>query len=668
MYIKLYLNLNTFFAIILLTQSINLNERETDNVTKILLNKYYNYDELKELLETLQQTYPKISKVFSIGKSVENRDLLVFQISDNIETIEPGEPWFKYVANMHGDETVGRAMLISFIHHLLHNYGLDDRVTKLVNNTNIFIMPSANPDGFEKVAEGSCDDLTRKGRNNANNKDLNRNFPDQFVDKVNKETMFDNRQPETQAIMKWIMENNFVLSANLHGGSVVASYPFDDSAKHKIEGSYSATPDDEIFRHLAKTYSLKHEIMKSGKACVGDNFTDGITNGAYWYDVPGGMQDFNYLYSNCFEITLELSCCKYPNASTLKDEWENNRESLISYLEQVHIGVKGFVTDTAGIALKNAVVSVEGISHDVKTSLFGDYWRLLLPGTYKITVKANGYEEKSKNIEVTAGNPVDVDFKLKRLVTETPVTMPLESERVEFVDIAKLVEDVGLLTDVDKRGRLFSNTIEPVELRYHSNVQIGEVLKNISARCANIANTYIVGQSVQGVKLYAIVISDNPLKHEPGEPEVKLIANMHGDETVGRELMVKLVEYICDNYERNDFIRRLVDNTRIHILPTMNPDGFDLGPVRHNNHSIDLNRNFPSRFDENNERKEVEPEVGAVMEWSKKYAFVLSANFHGGSIVVNYPNDDNSARKVEFSPSADENAFKMISKAYSMVC
>jgi carboxypeptidase M len=55
---------------------------------------------------------------------------------------------FKYVANMHGDETVGRALVTILGEYLMLNYGKDERVTTLLNSTDIHLMPSMNPDGF----------------------------------------------------------------------------------------------------------------------------------------------------------------------------------------------------------------------------------------------------------------------------------------------------------------------------------------------------------------------------------------------------------------------------------------------------------------------------------------------------------------------------------------
>lgn len=90
-----------------------------------------------------------------------------------------------------------------------------------MDNTRIHIMPSMNPDGFEVSKEGVCDG--GQGRYNARGFDLNRNFPDYFKQN-NKRT-----QPETEAVKDWVSKIQFVLSGSLHGGALVASYPFDNT-------------------------------------------------------------------------------------------------------------------------------------------------------------------------------------------------------------------------------------------------------------------------------------------------------------------------------------------------------------------------------------------------------------------------------------------------------
>ena len=54
-----------------------------------------------------------------------------------------------------------------------------------------------------------------------------------------------------------------------------------------------------------------------------------------FYCFIGSMGDFNYIYSNCFELTIALSCCKYPKAELLDKEWDKNKEALMSFIEQV---------------------------------------------------------------------------------------------------------------------------------------------------------------------------------------------------------------------------------------------------------------------------------------------------------------------------------------------
>ena len=54
------------------------------------------------------------------------------------------------------------------------------------------------------------------------------------------------------------------------------------------------------------------------------------------------------MHSNALEVTLELSCCKHPPAAHLPGYWRDNRPALLAFMERVHAGVKGVVTDLSG--------------------------------------------------------------------------------------------------------------------------------------------------------------------------------------------------------------------------------------------------------------------------------------------------------------------------------
>lgn len=110
---------------------------------------YFNYSQLTEYLQDVSVRHPNMVMLHSIGKSVQNRNIWAVEISENVKDRRLLKPMVKYVANIHGDEAVGRQLLIYFVDYLIGNYGKILRITKLINETDIFLVPSVNPDGFE---------------------------------------------------------------------------------------------------------------------------------------------------------------------------------------------------------------------------------------------------------------------------------------------------------------------------------------------------------------------------------------------------------------------------------------------------------------------------------------------------------------------------------------
>uniref|UniRef100_A0A7E4VVU3 Peptidase_M14 domain-containing protein n=1 Tax=Panagrellus redivivus TaxID=6233 RepID=A0A7E4VVU3_PANRE len=366
---------------------------------------HHNYDNMTAYLKRLHAAYPDLTTLNSIGRSVENRELWVLVISKDPKEHVPGKPEFKYVANMHGNEVVSREVILFLAELLLKNYGSNAYITKLVDTTRIHLMPSMNPDGYERAREG--DEMMGPGRDNANGIDLNRNFPRRKGSSQIPEI-------ETRRIMEWALSVPFVLSANLHGGTSIVNYPFDDSQFGK-----SKTGDHDVFVKLAYSYARAHPSMwKKGLRCT-EEFSDppkGITNGAEWYEVSGGMQDWMYLYANCFEITVETNCHKFPYAKDMPVFWKEHKYALLRYIELTHHTIHGFIFDEqTGLGIQNATISINSRGRILKSYKYGDYWRPVTPGSYEVTFDHMHYYPVTKVVNITTESP---SFELN--VTLTP--------------------------------------------------------------------------------------------------------------------------------------------------------------------------------------------------------------------------------------------------------
>uniref|UniRef100_A0A1I8JJW1 Peptidase_M14 domain-containing protein n=1 Tax=Macrostomum lignano TaxID=282301 RepID=A0A1I8JJW1_9PLAT len=497
--------------------------------------RHHNYDALTAYLHRIHSACPSVTRLYSIGKSVQNRELWVIEFSGQLPgSHRPGVPEFKYVGNMHGNEVVSREVLLYLADFLCRNYDRTPLVKDLLASTRVHIMPSMNPDGYESSHAGDSNGVI--GRSNANGIDLNRNFPDQFRAGEPDEKP---EQPETAAVRAWLARWPFVLSANLHGGAVVANYPFDGTK----EGAsvYSKAPDDATFRQLARAYSSSHPRMTSQHRCpayLTERFTDGITNGAQWYSLYGGMQDYNYLNTNCFELTLELSCNKHPYAAELPRYWSENFYPLLVFMSAVHKGVRGFVLDfDTGAPLSAVSVLVDGIDHAVLTAQDGDYWRLLAPGSYTLRFVKRGYSSYSATVTVTDEAAVQLNATLR----------------------IRPFADWSAAQDFSLKANLASEFLPTIaDYRQQS--------KDLARQYPGLVTVRSLADGVTALTLCGRIDDDDAKNSLPG---ALLVGTLNKFESATGEVLLRLARHLAAGYNQSDELRSLLNNLRITIVPVL---------------------------------------------------------------------------------------------------
>ncbi|MDM7914085.1 MAG: M14 family zinc carboxypeptidase [Candidatus Eisenbacteria bacterium] len=188
--------------------------------------------------------------------------------------------------------------------------------------------------------------------------------------------------------------------------------------------------------------------------------------------------------------------------------------------------------------------------------------------------------------------------------------------------------------------------------------QLISELQGVASANPSICRMIPIGTSVQGRTIWMMKISDNP-DTEENEPEFKFTSSIHGDEVTGMELCRRLIHYLVDNYGTDPTVTSYVNGIEIWICPMHNPDGFVNG-TRYNAHGVDLNREFPDPITDPIDTPDGrEPENQAFMYLGYDHRFVLSANYHGGALVVNYPWDSH----VAYTP--DDEMIETFSLGYS---
>ncbi len=374
-----------------------------DLTEALTFQKYPTYPQYVEMMQRFASRYPEICRLDTFGTSEEGRLLLALKISDHVQEDED-EARFFYTSTIHGDELVGYVLLLRLADTLLTGYGSVSDITALVDSLAIWINPLANPDGSYSSDQGLS--LTDARRTNSKGIDLNRDFPDSGSGEGNDTTM---RAAETRHMMYFMQQHRFTMSANIHSGTEVVNYPWDHTRVLHA--------DDPWYRFISREYA--DETMAVDPGYMWGWPDNGITNGAEWYIITGGRQDYVNYYLEGREVTLELSNEKLLESNLLEEHWRINRRSLLNYMVQCTYGIRGRVSDEISGDPVRAQITLP--DHDSSYSVVhssathGDFYRLIKEGIYDLVVSANGYlADTTPGVEVTDYRATWLDIRLAR--------------------------------------------------------------------------------------------------------------------------------------------------------------------------------------------------------------------------------------------------------------
>jgi hypothetical protein len=337
-----------------------------------LLEDFHTYSELTDELHNIENSYPSITELYNLGSSVQGRTIWGLKITDNPD-IEENEAEVRICGCHHGNELMSVELPLMLAWYMVDNYESDPNIQDLVDNRETWIIPMVNPDGREM---GS--------RYNANGVDLNRDYGYMWNGEGGSPVPFS--QPETQIIREHALDNNFVLSLSFHTSGDIVNYIW----------NYKGDPvvDNDVVVTLSNQYGSHNGYW--------------VVEGYDWYQTRGDTNDFSYGCRGDIDWTIEVQ------NNDISEAWNYNRDAMLEIIEAADMGLTGVITDVNTDLPVSATIWVEESYWPCFTDPeIGDYHKPLMPGTYNVIVRANGYQEQTHQVVVSDGGPTVLDVSLE---------------------------------------------------------------------------------------------------------------------------------------------------------------------------------------------------------------------------------------------------------------
>jgi len=185
--------------------------------------QYTSYKECVDFFQFAQKKYPDLIQVEVIGKTWEERDIIAVSITKDVKN-HKNKPALFYTGTIHAREWIGIELALAFTKHIIEHSEYDPTLTQILETTSLYIVPCANPDGFE-YSRNHFSFWRKNRRRNPDGTfgvDLNRNFEVGYVkNNIMSSNVYSGphpfSEPETQALRDFVLAHkNIAIALDYH--------------------------------------------------------------------------------------------------------------------------------------------------------------------------------------------------------------------------------------------------------------------------------------------------------------------------------------------------------------------------------------------------------------------------------------------------------------------